>query len=81
MLSLDELLWTPIIIITTAVRMSSCVQELLDGEFDAVLTMSQTQVSRVLTELSDTDIRSVIKLIFSFHQPPQPPFHASWLKV
>jgi len=33
-------------------------QELLESEFEAVLSMSQTQVSKVLMELSDADARS-----------------------
>jgi len=36
-----------------------CVQELLESEFDAVLSSSQTQLSKVLNDLlSDTDTRS-----------------------
>jgi len=35
------------------------VQELLESEFDAVLSSSQTQLSKVLNDLlSDTDTRS-----------------------
>jgi len=42
-------------------------QELLESEFEAVLSMSQTQVSKVLMELSDADARSNSPSLQSCH--------------